>query len=137
LVGFGHAAALARERLVEVSAQLDELRDAFEAGALAIAGARCNGAGAPRVPGTSNLAWNGVPGEIAMMALDLAGVAVSTGAACSSGSPAPSPVLLAMGHPRERAREAVRFSFGVGNRPEEVQEVLRLLPAIIARARAA
>jgi cysteine desulfurase len=70
------------------------------------------------------------------MSLDLDGVAVSTGAACTSGSIQPSPVLLAMGHSRERAREGVRFSLGPSTTDDEIDRVLAILPGIVARVRA-
>jgi cysteine desulfurase len=108
----------------------------LEAGALAL-GARVNGDQASRVPGTSNLGWEGVEGELVAINLDLAGVAVSTGAACTSGSIEPSPVVLALGQPPARALGAVRFSLGWENNDGEIDRVLALLPEILARIRAA
>ncbi|HRC55846.1 MAG TPA: aminotransferase class V-fold PLP-dependent enzyme, partial [Kofleriaceae bacterium] len=98
-------------------------------------GARVHGALAPRLPSTVNVAFDGAPGESIVMALDLVGVAASTGAACSSGSVQPSPVLLALGLPAAAAREAVRFSLGPGVTAQDVQTVLSLLPDIVARVR--
>jgi cysteine desulfurase len=133
IVGFGAAAKEARA-LAQVDA-VRALRDRLEAGALAL-GARRNGADL-RVGNTTNLAWEGVPGELLVAALDLEGVAASTGAACTSGSVQPSPVLRALGQSPERAREAVRFSLGSTNSAAEVARVLALLPSLIARIRSA
>jgi cysteine desulfurase len=126
IIGFGAAA-----RAVESPSPA--LRDRFEAGAVAL-GARVHGAGAPRVPNTSNVAFAGVDGELLMEALDLEGVAVSTGAACSSGTREPSPVIRALGYD---AAEAVRFSFGRGNSADEIDRALALLPSLLARIRQA
>jgi cysteine desulfurase len=117
-------------------ARVVQLSDELEAGLRAL-GARIHGAGATRVGGTVNVAWPGALGESVVMALDLAGVAASTGAACSSGSILPSPVLRAMGLSEAAAREAVRLSLGRLTSEAEVHEVLRLFPQIVARARAA
>jgi cysteine desulfurase len=106
----------------------------LERGLVAL-GARVHGAGAPRVGGTINAAWDGVRGESVVIALDLAGVAVSTGAACTSGSIQPSAVLLALGLDERRAREGVRFSLGRSTTLEEIQHVLAILPELLARAR--
>lgn len=127
IVGFGAAAAA-----FELASPA--LRERFEAGVLALGG-RVHGGRAPRLPNTANVAFEGVEGELLMQALDLAGVAVSTGAACSSGSIEPSPVVRALGS--GDPREAVRFSFGRDNREEEVDEVLALLPALLTRIREA
>ena len=106
----------------------------LEAGLVAL-GARIHGAGAPRAGHVVNAAFPGARGESIVIALDLAGVAVSTGAACTSGSVQPSAVLLGLGLPEAAAREAVRFSLGPGNTIEEVERVLALLPAIVTTAR--
>jgi cysteine desulfurase len=132
IVGFGAAAKEARS-LSKVD-EVRRLRERLESGARAL-GSRVNGR--PAVGNTVNLAWQGVPGELLVAALDLEGVAVSTGAACTSGSVAPSPVLRALGQSPQQAREGVRFSLGPGNTVEEVDRVLAMLPALIARIRAA
>jgi cysteine desulfurase len=137
IVGFGVACDLARRELGDAAPRIARLRDRLERGALALDGARRFGDAAARVPGTSNIGFAGVEGELMMMGLDLEGVAVSTGAACTSGSIEPSPVILALGQPRDVAAQAVRFSLGADNTVEEVDEVLRLLPGIVARARGA
>jgi cysteine desulfurase len=135
VVGFGAAARLAREHGSEWASRLARLRDRLEAGLLAL-GARSNGA-APRVPNTANLGFDGADGESIVINLDLAGIAASTGAACTSGSIEPSPVLLALGQSRAEAASAVRFSLGPENTDEEIDAVLALAPAILARVRAA
>lgn len=133
IVGFGAAAAaidLARWPAVVA------LGEHLERGLLAIPGARIHGAGAPRIGGTINAGFEGALGESIVVALDLAGVAASTGAACTSGSVQPSPVLLALGYPAGEARRAVRLSLGARTTLAEIEELLVRLPPIVARARA-
>jgi cysteine desulfurase len=136
IAGFGAAAALCREEMHAWSPRLAGLRDRLEQGALAV-GARRFGPAEGRVPNTANLGWEGVAGELLMASLDLEGVAVSTGAACTSGSLEPSPVVLALGVERAVALEATRFSLGIESTEEEIDAVLALLPAIVERVRAA
>ncbi len=134
VVGFG---AAARDAILHGAARrsmVTALRDRLEEGARRL-GARVNGVGGLRVGNTSNLSFEGVEAELLVAALDLAGVAVSTGAACSSGSVEPSPVLLALGQSVTRAKEAVRFSLGESNTAAEVDRVLALLPSLIERVR--
>ena len=132
IVGFGAAA-----EAVDPAgwAQVAALGDRLEAGLRAIDGVRIHGAGAPRIGGTINAGFTGARGESIVIALDLAGIAASTGAACSSGSVQPSPVLLGLGLAPDRAREAVRFSLGRTTTAGEIDEVLARLPPIVARAR--
>ncbi len=131
IVGFGAAASA-----VDLAAWpgVVELGSRLERGLVAI-GARIHGAAATRTGGTINAAFAGALGDAIVIALDLAGVAASTGAACTSGSIEPSPVLLALGQPPAQAREAVRFSLGTGTTAAEIDTVLALLPKIVARAR--
>ncbi|MSP62836.1 MAG: cysteine desulfurase [Myxococcales bacterium] len=136
VIGFGAACVAAGGELAASAARIGALRDRLEAGAIAL-GARRFGPEVGRVPGTANLGFAGVDGELLMMNLDLAGVAVSTGAACSSGSLDPSPVILALGVTPAEARQAVRFSLGRENSAAEVDRVLALLPPMLARIRAA
>lgn len=112
------------------------LGDRLERGLVALGGVRIHGAGAPRVGGTINAGFGGALGESIVVALDLAGVAASTGAACTSGSVQPSPVLLALGLSPHEARSAVRFSLGRSTTAAEIDAVLERLPPIVARARA-
>lgn len=132
IIGFG--AAVEQLAMTPWSA-VAALGDRLEAGLRAIPGVRIHGAGAPRIGGTINAGFTGARGESIVIALDLAGIAASTGAACSSGSVQPSPVLLGIGLPPERAREAVRFSLGRTTTADEIDAVLARLPAIVARAR--
>jgi cysteine desulfurase len=129
VVGFGAAAEAAPTRVEDLTA-------ALEAGLARIDGARIHGADARRVGNTTSVSFDGVAGEVVVCSLDLEGVAVSTGAACTSGSVAPSPVLLAIGLGAGPAAGAVRFSLGATNTLAEVKVVLELLPGIVARARA-
>jgi len=136
-VGLGAAARLARGEGLAAAPRVAALRDRLEAGLLAVAGARRHGDPAARVGNTCNVAFAGASGELVVIALDLEGVAASTGAACTSGRVAPSPVMLALGEPPARAAEAVRLSLGVDNEAEEVERVLAMMPGIVARIRAA
>jgi cysteine desulfurase len=136
IVGFGEACRLARAEVAAAGPRVAALRDRLERALLALPGARRHGSG-ERVPGTTNLGFEGAAGELLLINLDLEGVAVSTGAACTSGTVAPSPVLLALGLPPARAREGVRFSLGPENTEEEVDRVAALMAAAVARVRAA
>ncbi len=136
VAGLGAAARLARVEGLADAARVTALRDRLEAGARA-QGARVHGDGAARVSNTLNLAWDGVSGEVLVIALDLEGISASMGAACTSGSIEPSPVLLALGMGRARAAEGIRLSLGRDNRDEDVDRVLAVLPALVARIRAA
>src|SRR5207245_8990344 len=94
-----------------------------------------NGEAAPRVPNTANIYFDYIEGEALVIALDLKGLAVSTGAACSSGAIEPSHVLTALTLPPDRARPSTRFSLGKQNTPAEVDFALSLVPATVARLR--
>ena len=132
IVGFG---AAARALDLDAWPRVVELGARFEAGLVAL-GARINGAdSAGRIGGTINAAFAGARGESIVIALDLAGISVSTGAACTSGSIQPSKVLLALGQSPAQAREAVRFSLGPPTTSADIDAVLAALPAILARAR--
>jgi cysteine desulfurase len=133
IVGLGEAVARATAGLATEVPRLSALRDRLETAARQIPGSRVAGDGAERVCNTLNVAFEGCDGETLLVALDLAGVAVSTGSACSSGSLEPSPVLLAMGYPPALARGAVRFSLWRGTTAGEIEEVCRLLPEVVAR----
>jgi cysteine desulfurase len=131
IIGFGVAAELADPDEWPVVAARG---DVLERGLVALGGVRIHGADRSRVGGTINAGF-GALGESIVIALDLSGIAVSTGAACTSGSLEPSPVLLALGVPANEAREAVRFSLGRSTTDAEVARVLEVLPAIVERAR--
>jgi cysteine desulfurase len=104
------------------------LRDHLERNILErIADTRVNGAGAPRVPNTTNIRFDGIDSDALLIALDLKGFAVSSGAACSSGAPEPSHVLLAMGLSRLEARSSIRFSLGRSNTVEQVDALVEAL----------
>ncbi|GAC1347159.1 MAG: cysteine desulfurase family protein [Myxococcales bacterium] len=135
----GLAAALRRAVAGQRAAKerLGPLRDRLEAAARAIPGTLVPGAGSPRICNTLCAAFEGCEGETLLAALDLRGIAVSTGSACSSGSLSPSKVLLAMGLSPARARGAVRFSLWRGTTADEIEAVAALLPEIVARARGA
>ena len=134
IAGLGAALAHSPEQVADAP-RLTALRDRLQAAVVAIPGAQVVGGGAARVGNTLCAAFDGCEGETLLVALDLAGVAVSTGSACSSGTLEASPVLLAMGVPRELARGAVRFSLWSGNTEEEIDRVSALLPGVIARVR--
>ena len=135
IAGLGAAVVFARSELLPSAERVARLRDRLEAGALAL-GARRFG-GDARVANTSSLGFADVPGELLAMSLDLDGVAVATGAACSSGSLAPSPVLLALGCDRQTALTAVRFSLGHATSEAEIDDVLAMLPKKILQIRQA
>jgi len=110
-------------------------RDRLERELLKIEATGLNGEGAPRVPNTTNIYFDGIEGEALVIALDLKGLAVSTGAACSSGAIEPSHVLTAMGLRPDRAKASIRFSLGKQNTPEDVDFALGLIPETVARLR--
>jgi cysteine desulfurase len=134
IVGFGVAARLARERLEQDAVRIRSLRDRLEARLLAIPGARRNGDD-PRVPNTTSLSFDQTDAEGLLMALDLAGVAVSTGAACAAGGVEPSHVLRAMGLPPERVQASLRFSLGRDTTAEAVERAAAAVVASVERQR--
>ncbi|MGA2002907.1 MAG: cysteine desulfurase family protein [Terriglobales bacterium] len=137
IVGVGKAAELARAGLERGDNQsIGEMRDGMERELLSqVEFASVNGAGAPRVPNTTNICFDGIEGEATVIALDLKGLAVSTGAACSSGAIEPSHVLLAMGLPSERARASIRFSLGRQTTSQDIEFALSLVPKTVRRLR--
>jgi cysteine desulfurase len=136
IVGFGAAARLAARRQAGDAPAMARLRDDLERGILErVRGARVIGAGTARLPNTSAIAFAGVSGEALLIRLDLEGVAVSVGSACSSGTLAPSPALLALGLSREEAGSVVRFSLSRESTGGEVARVLDLLPQVVEQAR--
>jgi cysteine desulfurase len=137
IVGLGKAAELAMQSLGRGGDKnMTALRDRLERGILAqCEEAGVNGEGAPRVPNTSNIYFDHIDGEAMVISLDLKGLAVSTGAACSSGAIEPSHVLIAMGLRTDRARASIRFSLGKQNTDEDVDFALALVPEAVARLR--
>ena len=136
IVGFGKAAQLAQGRLFDDARRIEELRNRLEAG-LCEGGQGAvtrNGAEA-RICSTSSLSFEGVSGEDLLIALDLEGIAVSTGAACAAGSPEPSHVLKAMGLPRERVNSSLRFSLGRGTRVDEIDRAIAAVKTCAERLR--
>ena len=137
IVAFGRAAELASSRLADEDTRVRALRDKLEDGILAgIEGASRNGAKEPRLPNTTNLAFEGVEAEGVLLLLDQASVCASSGSACKAGSLDPSHVLIAMGCNAARARGSIRFSLGPDNIEDEVDYALQQLPGIIAKLRA-
>lgn len=137
IVAFGRAAELAMASLDDENTRVRALRDKLENGILTgIPGTSRNGAQEPRLPNTSNIAFEGVEAEGILMLLDQAGICASSGSACTTGSLDPSHVLTAMGCSVARARSSIRFSLGIYNTEAEVDYVMQYLPGIIAKLRA-
>jgi len=137
IVALGKAAELAKEGIARgdmaaIGAMRDRLQEAIVS---TIEATGINGDGAPRVPNTTNIYFDYIEGESLIIALDLKGLAVSTGAACSSGAIEPSHVLTAMGLCPERARASIRFSLGKQNMGEDLDFALSLVPATVSRLR--
>jgi len=135
-VGLARATELSLQDQAGESKRMADLRDRLEGGVMAaLPGVLRNGHPTERLPHTTNLAFAGVEAESLILALDLAGIGASSGAACSSGSLEPSHVLAAMGLPRERVLSSVRFSLGRTTTREEIEHVLEVLPPIVERMR--
>jgi cysteine desulfurase len=136
IAGLGMAARLAAAKLPAESPRLAALRDRLEEAVLgAVPGTAVNGQRDQRVPNTTNISFEGVEAESLLIALDLEGVAVSTGSACSSGTLEPSHVLRAMGLPAHRTQNSIRMSLGAGNTDVEVDYVVGKLPGIVEKLR--
>ena len=137
IVGLGKAAQLAKEALDRGDGKkMSAMRDRLQQGILAqVEDAGVNGHDAARVPNTTNIRFDYIDGEAMVIALDLKGVAVSTGAACSSGAIEPSHVLLAMGLRPDQARASIRFSLGKQTVAEDIDYALALVPEVVARLR--
>jgi cysteine desulfurase len=137
IVALGKAAELAMQGFERRDdTKMSAMRDRLQQGILAqVAEAGVNGDGAPRVPNTASIYFDHIDGEAVVIALDLKGLAVSTGSACSSGAIEPSHVLTAMGLRGDRARASIRFSLGKQNTAEDVDLALALVPETIARLR--
>jgi len=136
IVGLGKAAEIAGRSLVEDSARISALRDQLEEGLLSrIPQAQANGARAPRTPNTANIMFPGIEGEALVIALDLKGLACSTGAACSSGAVEPSHVLTAIGLTPDEARASLRFSLGRHTTSADIQFALEVVPGAVEQLR--
>jgi cysteine desulfurase len=136
ITGLQVAADLALGKMDKESPRLAALRDRLEAKILeSVPGTARNGTADGRVPNTTNISFDGIEAESLLIALDLEGVAVSTGSACSSGTLEPSHVLKAMGFPLHRTQNSIRFSLGASNTEEEIDRVAALLPGIVHRLR--
>jgi len=137
IVGLGKAAEIARAGFEHGDdKKMMDLRDRIERELLHIEAAGVNGEGAPRVPNTTNIYFDGIEGEALVIALDLKGLAVSTGAACSSGAIEPSHVLTAMALRPDRAKASIRFSLAKQNVREDVDFTLPLVAETVGRLRA-
>jgi cysteine desulfurase len=137
IVGMGKAAEVAKQWLESGGPEkMASMRDHLEHSILhAMEDVGVNGQGAPRVPNTTNLWFDHVEGEALVIALDLKGLAVSSGAACSSGAIEPSHVLLAMGLPHQRARASIRISLGKQTTQEDIEFAIKVIPETVSRLR--
>ena len=136
IVGFAEAVALAFENAESEGSRLRALRDHLERGVTsAVRGVRIHGATAPRVPNTSNLSFQHIDGESIVLGLDVRGICVSTGSACSTGDPEPSHVLRAMGLSSRDAQGSIRVSLGRDTSEEHIDTTVRALKETVARLR--
>jgi cysteine desulfurase len=136
IVGLGKAAELAQGWVREDAPRIAALRDRLQQGLLAqVPEARVNSGRAPRTPNTTNITFFCIEGEALVIALDLRGLAVSTGAACSSGAVEPSHVLTAIGMPPEEARASIRFSLGHATTDEDIDFALSVVPGAVGQLR--
>jgi cysteine desulfurase len=136
IAGMGVAAHAALAKMKDEGARLAVLRDRLEAGILSgVPGTAVNGSTATRVPNTTNISFDRVEAESLLIALDLEGIAVSTGSACSSGTLEPSHVLKAMGFNAHRTQNSIRFSLGAANTEAEIDRVIAVLPGIVEKLR--
>ena len=136
IVGLGAAADRATRKMAAEAVRLGGLRDRLESGILgAVSGAERNGAVGPRVPNTTNISFARIESESLLIGLDLEGIAVSSGSACSSGTLEPSHVLKAMGLPHARTQSSIRFSLGESNTEADIDRVIRVLPPLVEKLR--
>jgi cysteine desulfurase len=136
IVGLAEALLLATGNLPEVAQKLTGLRQRFESTVLRkVNGVQINGGNAPRVPNTSNMSFQFVEGESVLLHLDLKGIYASSGSACSTDSPEPSHVLVAMGVPARTAQGTIRFSLGKDNTDDQIDYVIEALMDIVLRLR--
>ena len=136
IIGMGVAARLAMAKMAGESTRLSALRDRLDEGVLAgVSGTAINGDRLLRVPNTTNISFDRVEAESLLIALDLEGIAVSTGSACSSGTLEPSHVLKAMGFSAHRAQNSIRFSLGAATTDADVDRVIAVLPGVVEKLR--
>lgn len=136
LAGLGVAARYAAATMDEVATRTTQLRDVLEQTLLrTVGGTVVNGATDRRVPNTTNISFDGIEAESLLIALDLEGIAISTGSACSSGSLEPSHVLQAMGLPTARTRNSLRFSLGPATTMEQIDRVCAAIPRLVEKLR--
>ena len=136
IAGLGVAARQAVQTMDGEAVRVATLRARLEAGILsAVPGTAVNGGLSPRVPNTTNISFDRVEAESLLIALDLDGIAVSTGSACSSGTLEPSHVLKAMGFPAHRTQNSLRFSLGLFSTEDEVDRVIEALPRLVGKLR--
>jgi cysteine desulfurase len=135
-IGMGVAATRAMQKMESEAARLSALRDRLENGILSsVPNTEVNGSRDARVPNTTNISFERIEAESLLIALDLEGVAVSTGSACSSGTLEPSHVLKAMNLSSHRAQNSIRFSLGASNTEEQIDHVISILPKIVTKLR--
>lgn len=136
IAAFGRACEMAKAEMGQTGARLRGMRDRLESAVgEKIPGVVFNGSREERLPNISNISFRSIEGEGLLINLDMQGVAVSTGSACSSGSLEPSPVIRALGRDDELARGAIRFSFGKDNTAEDLDYVLEVLPKAVENLR--
>ncbi|MBN2320544.1 MAG: cysteine desulfurase [Acidobacteria bacterium] len=136
IMGLAHAFSLSAESAEREYKRLEELRDRFEERICTlIPGTKINGTGAPRIPNTTNISFDSVDGESIVLGLDLHGICVSTGSACSTGEPEPSHVLVAMGLSPKEAQGSIRISLGRDTGEAEMDTALEALSDTIKRLR--
>jgi cysteine desulfurase len=134
IAGLGSAARIAAEEMAAEGPRLARLRDALEARLLSLPGAARNGSG-PRIPNTTNVSFEGAEAESLLMALDLAGIAVSTGAACAAGAVSPSHVLRGMHLPARRVQGSLRFSLGHATNDAAIARTAEVMAEVLERHR--
>ncbi|MEE9260309.1 MAG: cysteine desulfurase NifS [Candidatus Scalindua sediminis] len=136
IIGLGKACELAKEFIKEEQMCVKDLRDKLEKGIKdKISHVKINGENTPRLPNTSNISFEYIEGEAILLLLDMAGIAASSGSACTTGSAEPSHVLQAMGVPPSQSRGAIRFSFSRYNTYDDINYILEKLPPIVKRLR--
>ncbi|MEE9603933.1 MAG: cysteine desulfurase NifS [Candidatus Scalindua sp.] len=134
IIGLGKACELATEFIKEEQRCVKDLRDKLEKGIKdKISNVKINGENTTRLPNTSNISFEYIEGEAILLLLDMAGIASSSGSACTTGSAEPSHVLQAMGIPPSQSRGAIRFSFSRYNTDDDINYILEKLPPIIKR----